>query len=149
MSEDGKPNFKCTICGKQVSVKTNLRNHIESAHFPGHFSYNCKYCGKTFKSKNSLCNHVSIGICLHSSCIYPPVPDFACIWQYLVLGACGGGKQKTGESVSVRKSFLALFNLIARQEKKNNSPQLVDLQTNIAKDTTDRMVECFHKSSFF
>ena len=59
LSEDGKPNFKCTICGKQVSVKTNLRNHIESAHFPGHFSYNCNYCGKTFKSKNSLCNHLS------------------------------------------------------------------------------------------
>ena len=59
LSEDGKPNFKCTICGKQVSVKTNLRNHIESAHFPGHFSYNCNHCGKTFKSKNTFCTHVS------------------------------------------------------------------------------------------
>jgi len=59
LSEGGKPNFKCTICGKQVSVKTNLRNHIESAHFPGHFSYNCNHCGKTFKSKNTLCTHVS------------------------------------------------------------------------------------------
>ena len=59
LSEDGKPYFKCTICGKQVSVKTNLRNHIESAHFPGHFSYNCNHCGKIFKSKATLCNHVS------------------------------------------------------------------------------------------
>ena len=68
---------------------------------------------------------------------------------YSYDGVSAGGKQKTGESVSVRKTFLALFNLIARQEKKNNSPQLVDLQTNIAKDTTDPRVECFHESNCF
>ena len=67
-------------------------------------------------------------------CIYQNLPAFilhipACTWLCLYLavfssrcsdgrGACAGGKQKTGESVSVRKSFHALFNLIARQEKK-------------------------------
>ena len=67
-------------------------------------------------------------------CIYRNLPAFilhlpACtrLCLYLAVfssrcsdgrGACAGGKQKTGESVSVRKSFLALFNLIARQEKK-------------------------------
>ena len=57
--EDGKACFKCTLCGKVNSHLHNLRNHIENAHFPGHFSYNCSLCEKTFKSKTALCNHVS------------------------------------------------------------------------------------------
>ena len=58
--QDGRPCFKCTLCGKQNSLKTNVRNHIESVHFPGHFSYNCNHCKKTFKAKNALCVHVSL-----------------------------------------------------------------------------------------
>ena len=57
--ENGKLGFKCTLCGKEMSHLNNLRNHIESAHFPGHFSYNCNHCEKTFKNKNSLCSHMS------------------------------------------------------------------------------------------
>ena len=57
--EDGKSNLKCTLCGNQSSRRDNMRNHIESAHFPGHFSYNCNHCDSTFKSKNALCLHVS------------------------------------------------------------------------------------------
>ena len=59
MLEDGKWNYKCTQCGKQARDRTNMRNHIESTHFPGHFSYNCNYCEKTFTSKNALCTHVT------------------------------------------------------------------------------------------
>ena len=58
--ENGKLCFKCTLCGKENTHLNNLRNHIESAHFPGHFSYNCNHCGKTFKNKNSLFSHVSL-----------------------------------------------------------------------------------------
>ena len=58
--QDGRPCFKCTLCGKHNSMKkANVRNHIESVHFPGHFSYNCNHCKKTFKSKSALCVHVS------------------------------------------------------------------------------------------
>ena len=57
--KDGRSGYKCTMCGKENSHVNNVRNHVESVHFPGHFSYDCEHCGKTFKSKNSLCNHVS------------------------------------------------------------------------------------------
>ena len=57
--QDGRPCFKCTLCGKQNLQKINVRNHVESVHFPGHFSYKCDGCGKTFKSKNALCVHVT------------------------------------------------------------------------------------------
>ena len=59
LREDGRPCFKCTLCGKQNSQKINVRNHIESVHFPGHFSYNCDHCEKTFKTKMALYVHVS------------------------------------------------------------------------------------------
>merc|ERR1712243_253295 len=43
--QDGRTCFKCTLCGKQNSLnKAHVRNHIESVHFPGHFSYNCNHC---------------------------------------------------------------------------------------------------------
>jgi len=57
--QDGRTCYKCTLCEKQNSQKINVRNHIESVHFPGHFNYNCHHCKKTFKTKNALCLHVS------------------------------------------------------------------------------------------
>ena len=34
MLEDGNANFKFTICRKQALIWNNMRNHIESTHFP-------------------------------------------------------------------------------------------------------------------
>ena len=59
MLEDGRPGFRCTLCGKQNTNNCNVKNHIESIHFPGLFSYNCDYCERKFKSKNAQCSHVS------------------------------------------------------------------------------------------
>ena len=58
--EGGRGWWTCSLC-YQIAHRSrqNLRNHVESKHFPGHFSYNCNHCGKTFKSKNTLCVHVS------------------------------------------------------------------------------------------
>ena len=58
MLKDGRPGYKCTLCGKENRDRASARNHIESVHFPGHFIYNCDHCEKTFKSKDSLCKHV-------------------------------------------------------------------------------------------
>jgi len=59
MLDDGKWNYKCTQCGKQAQWRSHMRNHIESAHFPGHFSYNCNHCEKTFTTEKALSIHVS------------------------------------------------------------------------------------------
>jgi len=51
--------YKCTMCTMSNKLKTNVVNHVESAHFPDTFTYSCEYCGKTFKSLNSKNVHVS------------------------------------------------------------------------------------------
>jgi len=52
------PERECGIC-YQYSNKssTNVRNHIESKHFPGLASYHCEYCDKTCNTKQSLDTH--------------------------------------------------------------------------------------------
>ena len=50
----------CGIClqfSNQAIV--NVRNHIESKHFPNTFTYTCPVCAKTLTSKKSLQNHAS------------------------------------------------------------------------------------------
>ena len=54
-----------------------------------------------------------------------------------VAAAAAGGKQKTGESVNVRKSFLALFELIASTE----------LGEKLKHTNNDRLTQS-HKDSF-
>ena len=51
--------FFCTLCQMSNNLKSNVMNHVESAHFPNSFAYNCDYCDKTFKSLNSKNVHVS------------------------------------------------------------------------------------------
>jgi len=59
--DDGKRVYKCTICGKSSSAKArgNLKNHIESVHFPKLFTHTCKFCGRQYNSRNSLYVHTS------------------------------------------------------------------------------------------
>ena len=57
--DDSGIRFKCTMCPMTNKLKTNVVNHVESAHFPDTFSYSCEYCGKIFKSLNSKNVHVS------------------------------------------------------------------------------------------
>ena len=57
---DGKKMYCCTICNKLISNSTtNAKNHIESVHFPGMFSYSCDECGRQCTSKNSLSIHMT------------------------------------------------------------------------------------------
>ena len=55
----GARMFRCSLCGKVSSAKSNLKTHVESKHFPGSFVYTCKFCGETFSTRNTHYLHVS------------------------------------------------------------------------------------------
>ena len=58
LNEYGVPS--CAVCyAFSHSAKSNVRNHIESKHFPNTFTYNCPICAKILASKKSLQNHAS------------------------------------------------------------------------------------------
>ena len=51
--------YYCTICSKCRPKRTEVRNHIESIHFPDSFCYQCISCSKSFRSKNALKVHTT------------------------------------------------------------------------------------------
>ena len=58
LNEYGVPS--CGVCyAFSHSAKSNVRNHIESKHFPNTFTYSCANCAKILASKKSLQNHAS------------------------------------------------------------------------------------------
>jgi len=49
---------ECGICFNYSNKSsTNVRNHIESKHFPGMFSHKCDYCEKIYNSKQAVDKH--------------------------------------------------------------------------------------------
>ena len=52
--------YGCHICGTfSHASRSNVRNHVESKHFPNVFVYNCDVCQKTLNSKQALQQHKS------------------------------------------------------------------------------------------
>ena len=49
--------YYCTICNKPFAKKGQLRNHLQSIHFPDSFSYACSYCTAVFNTRNKLYIH--------------------------------------------------------------------------------------------
>ena len=50
----------CTLCSKfSHTARSNVRNHVESVHFPNTFSYPCALCDKSFPTKQSVQTHKS------------------------------------------------------------------------------------------
>ena len=49
----------CTICHRVQSTRRDVRNHVESIHFPDLFVYECRVCAKKLKTKKSLDWHMS------------------------------------------------------------------------------------------
>jgi len=50
----------CTLCSNfSHNSQANVRNHIESKHFPGTFVYTCQLCGKQSPSHQGLLKHKS------------------------------------------------------------------------------------------
>jgi len=52
--------FECILCSNFKAVRKGLvRNHLESIHFPGVFSYSCDLCNRQFTGRNALAVHKS------------------------------------------------------------------------------------------
>ena len=58
---EGPPKlYTCSICNDFTSArKTHVRNHLESIHFKGVFSYTCQFCEKIITGRNALAVHTS------------------------------------------------------------------------------------------
>eukprot|EP00092_Neocalanus_flemingeri_P011272 GFUD01012147.1.p1 GENE.GFUD01012147.1~~GFUD01012147.1.p1 ORF type:complete len:345 (+),score=89.01 GFUD01012147.1:164-1198(+) len=60
VKEVGETKWKCRICLQfRHGGRNQVRNHVESKHFPNMFEYNCKYCDKTCNTKKGLEVHIS------------------------------------------------------------------------------------------
>jgi len=56
----GEMGYTCEICAQfSHGSKSNVRNHVESKHFPNSFVYNCNICGKVCNSRQALQQHRS------------------------------------------------------------------------------------------
>eukprot|EP00092_Neocalanus_flemingeri_P037293 GFUD01040614.1.p1 GENE.GFUD01040614.1~~GFUD01040614.1.p1 ORF type:complete len:393 (+),score=68.12 GFUD01040614.1:147-1181(+) len=56
----GELGYNCEICAQfGHASKSNVRNHVESKHFPNTFVYNCNICNKTCNSRQALQQHKS------------------------------------------------------------------------------------------
>lgn len=52
-------SYICSLCMNFTHKgRRQLRNHIESVHFPGVFKYPCNKCSRILDSKKALENHV-------------------------------------------------------------------------------------------
>ena len=52
--------YLCSICASFSHVgRSNVRNHVESKHFPNTFVYTCDLCQKQCKSRQALQQHKS------------------------------------------------------------------------------------------
>ena len=45
--------FYCSICLKKAPTRRDIRNHVESIHFPNAFEYDCPFREKKLKTKKS------------------------------------------------------------------------------------------------
>jgi len=68
LAKDAATNkYICSICHVfSHRGRTNVRNHIESRHFLGCFSYTCTTCGKTLNTRRALEVHKSAKACFPS-----------------------------------------------------------------------------------
>ena len=56
MTQSNCEGFKCNLCGKMFSVKSNLTQHIKEIH--GEATHTCSVCQKKFKQKLSRDRHM-------------------------------------------------------------------------------------------
>jgi len=60
IKEPGDPKWTCALCAIfSHNGRGQVRNHVESRHFPNVFEYHCKICLKTCSTKKGLEVHMS------------------------------------------------------------------------------------------
>ena len=52
-----KHKFMCCVCQQTGLNRRDVRNHVESRHFPDAFTYTCELCSRVMKTKKALNNH--------------------------------------------------------------------------------------------
>ena len=60
LKDDKSPydiEYKCEFCGKLLSSKRNLYNHINTTH-EGQKYFKCEFCGKSFTQQGNLNRHI-------------------------------------------------------------------------------------------
>lgn len=58
--EPSDVGYYCNICEQyRKRARCDVRNHIESRHFPNSFVYNCPVCGKEFNTHQAFAKHQS------------------------------------------------------------------------------------------
>jgi len=60
--DNGKSRFKCLVCGKQVNLKNNMRQHVRNMHAKQTNNV-CQYCQKEFKNNLSCQRHIKNNRC--------------------------------------------------------------------------------------
>ena len=51
--------YYCSICEKfRKRGRSDVKDHIESIHFPNSFSYQCQYCDHVVGTNKALTRHV-------------------------------------------------------------------------------------------
>ena len=50
--------LSCGLCHAQAGRRRDIRNHIESKHFPNSFSYQCQYCNTVVGTNKALSRHI-------------------------------------------------------------------------------------------
>ena len=52
--------YECSLCSKfGHKSRSNVRNHIESIHYPGMYTYSCDACGTVLNTRRALEVHKS------------------------------------------------------------------------------------------
>ena len=54
---DQNGKYGCTLCSHNVSSLKDVKNHVESKHFPNTFSYSCPLCDKIFGTNSAYTTH--------------------------------------------------------------------------------------------
>ena len=61
MKEAGESKWKCGMCYQFSHMgRKQVRNHVESKHFPNTWQYSCKYCTNISNTKKALDIHMSV-----------------------------------------------------------------------------------------